>query len=247
MSFLLHKLEDVGSTNGWTVARCAQIPSKTLVYTRNQTEGRGRNGRAWVSHPGESVAFSIVVDGLPSGTLLTWVPLLAGVSVVEIVKNLGVTGVSLKWPNDVLVDGKKLAGVLVEVLPDSRMVVGVGVNIDSSLDSLPHATATSLALQGIEVKSIERELLEPIALRLDAHLRVAFRNNSEYAHVAWKKVVADHLSTLGREVQWEPVGQAKKIGVVRDLAYDGGLVVREVSSLEDCVIRSGDVFHIERS
>lgn len=201
----------------------------------------------WVSHPGESVAFSLVVDGLPRGTFPTWVPLLAGVSVAEIVKNLGVRGVSLKWPNDVLVDGNKLAGILVEVLPDMRMVVGIGINITSTLDSLPDAAATSLALQGFEISDIEQDLLEPIAHRLDSLLGVAFSNDSEYAHSEWKRAVAYHLSTLGREIQWVTIDQEKKIGLVRDLADDGGLVVREVSSEEVFFISSGDVFHIERS
>jgi BirA family biotin operon repressor/biotin-[acetyl-CoA-carboxylase] ligase len=175
------------------------------------------------------------------------VPLLAGVAVVEIVKELGVTGASLKWPNDVLVEGRKLAGILVEVLPDSRMVVGVGVNIASTLDSLPHPTATSLALQGIELTNIEQELLAPIAQRLDSYLQLANGNTAEYAHSEWKKGVTHHLSTLGRAVRWEATDGEEKRGIAKDLADDGGLVVREVSGLEDCVIRSGDVFHIERS
>lgn len=247
MTFSLQKLDSVGSTNEWVTADHCNLPSNTLVYTLNQTQGKGRNGRVWASRPGDSVAFSLVVDRLPDGVLSTWAPLLAGVAVVEIVKDLGVTGASLKWPNDVLVEGRKLAGILVEVLPDLRMVVGIGVNIDSTLDSLPHPTATSLALQGIELTNIEQELLTPISYRLDSYFKLAHGNTAEYAHSAWKKAVAHDLSTLGRAVRWEPADGAKKRGVAKDLADDGGLVVREISGLDDWVIRSGDVFHIERS
>jgi len=153
----------------------------------------------------------------------------------------------LKWPNDVLVEGRKLAGILVEVLPDSRMVVGIGVNIASTFDSLPHPTATSLALQGIELTSIEDELLAPIAYRLGSYLQLANGNTAEYSHSEWKKAVAHHLSTLGRAVRWEATDGAKKLGIAKDLADDGALVVREGSGVEDCVVRFGDVFHIERS
>ena len=247
MTFSFQKLDSVPSTNEWVSTNHQNLPSKTLVFTLNQTQGKGRNGRVWASQPGESVAFSLLVDGLPDGIFPTWVPLLAGVSLVEVVKNLGVPDASLKWPNDVLVEGRKLAGILVEVLPDSRMAVGIGVNIASTVNSLPHPTAASLALQGIKLMNIERELLEPIAHRLESYLQVALGTTAEYAHSAWKKAVAHHLSTLGRAVRWEANDGAKKRGIAKDLADDGGLVVREVSGLEDCVIRSGDVFHIERS
>ena len=247
MTFSLQQLDSVGSTNEWVTAHHSTLPSNTLVYTLNQTQGKGRNGRVWASCPGDSVAFSLVVDRFPDGVLPTWVPLLAGVSVVKIVTDLGVTGASLKWPNDVLVEGRKLAGILVEVLPDSRMVVGVGVNIASTLDSLPHPTATSLALQGIELTNIEQELLAPIAYQLDSYLQLAHGNTAEYAHSEWKKAVAHHLSTLGQAVLWEAAHGVKKRGLAKDLADDGGLVIREVSGLEDWVIRSGDVFHLERS
>ena len=247
VTFSLQKLDSVGSTNEWVSAHHSTLPSNTLVYTLNQTQGKGRNGRVWASRPGDSVAFSLLVDRLPDDILPTWVPLLAGVSVVAIVTEIGVTGASLKWPNDVLVEGRKLAGILVEVLPDSRMVVGVGVNIASTLDSLPHPTATSLALQGSELTNIEQELLAPIADLLDSYVQLAKDNSAEYVHSEWQKVVTDHLSTLGRAVRWEADDGSKKRGFAKHLAGDGGLVVREVSGLEDWVIRSGDVFQIERS
>ena len=241
------RLFEVDSTNSWVRSNAGVVESCTVVYSLNQTQGKGRNGRVWASRPGDSVAFSLIVDRPPDGILLAWVPLLAGVSVVEIVRDLGVPDASLKWPNDVLVEGRKLAGILVEVLSDSRMVVGIGVNIASTIDSLPHPTATSLAIQGITLINIEHDLLAPIARRLDSYLQLASDNTGEYVHSEWKKVVIDHLSTLGRAVRWEAADGSKKRGIAKDLADDGGLVVREVSGLEDCVIRSGDVFHIKRS
>jgi len=247
VTFLVHHLESVDSTNDWVSRNVAELSSNTLVFTLNQTAGKGRNGREWASRPGESVAFSMLLDGVPRGIFPTWVPLLAGVSVVHALTRLGVSGASLKWPNDVLVDGTKLAGILVEVLPDARLVVGVGVNISSTAQSLPHPTATSLALQGVVVSDLERDILQPVAVALRGYLDSAGDQRPIDVHSEWNEIVSTHLSTLGCVVEWQgPEGTTQR-GVAKELAEDGGLVVSGLSDQADVIVRSGDVFHIERS
>lgn len=247
MSFSVQELESVISTNEWVTLHAKDLPSNTLVFSLNQTAGRGRNGRVWASQPGESVAFSLLLDGVPRGIFPTWVPLLAGVSVVETVTGLGVSGSVLKWPNDVLVNGAKLAGILVEVLPDSRVVVGVGVNITSTKTSLPHPTATSLALQGVVVSDLQQEVLQPVAVALRGYLDIARGKNPADVHSDWKKMVSTHLSTLGCVVEWQDPEGVLQRGVAKQLAKDGGLEVSGVPGQPDVIVRSGDVFHIERS
>jgi BirA family transcriptional regulator, biotin operon repressor / biotin---[acetyl-CoA-carboxylase] ligase len=247
MTFSVRALESVTSTNEWVSQNAAELSSNTLVFTLNQTAGKGRNGRVWASKPGDSVAFSLLLDAVPRRVFPTWIPLLAGVSVVETVRGLGVSGSVLKWPNDVLVNGAKLAGILVEVLPDSRVVVGVGVNITATKTSLPHPTATSLALQGVVVSDLEREVLQPVASTLRGYLDIARDKNPADVHSEWKKMVSTHLSTLGCGVEWEGPEGALQRGVAKQLAEDGGLVVSGLPDQADAIVRSGDVFHIERS
>ena len=235
------------STNEWVSQHASVLPSDTLVFTLNQTAGKGRNGRVWAALPGESVAISLLFDGVPRGIFPTWVPLLAGVSVVETVRTLGVSTPSLKWPNDVLVDGAKLAGILVEVLPDSRVVVGLGLNLASSATSLPHPTATSLALQGVVVSDLERDVLQPVALALRGYLDIARDKKPAEVHSEWRGIVSAHLSTLGCLVEWQDSEGITQRGIAQQLAADGGLVVSGSPGQEDVIVRSGDVFHIERS
>jgi len=243
----LVQLDSVDSTNDWMSRTAAELATGTLVYTCNQTAGKGRDGRVWESKNGDTVAFSLLLDALTAGIHPTWVPLLAGASVVDVVMHLGVTGPSLKWPNDVLVLGRKLAGILVETLPDSRLVVGVGVNIFSTYASLPHPGATSLALEGVSISDIEADFLTPVAEGLQSVVAQGREKNPKEAHSLWKAVVTQRLSTLGRAISWTGTDGAQQRGLAQELADDGGLVVQGLFGSDNAVIRSGDIFHIERS
>ena len=243
----LVQLDSVDSTNDWMSRTASELATGTLVYTFNQTAGKGRHGRVWESKNGDTVAFSLLLDALPVGIHPTWVPLLAGVSVVDVVRGLGVTDASLKWPNDVLVRDLKLAGILVEALPDSRLVVGVGVNISSTEASLPHPGATSLALEGVSISDIEADFLTPIAEGLLSVPALGGEKNPSEAHSLWKAVVTQHLSTLDRVISWTGTDGRQQRGLAQELADDGALVVQGLLGYDNAVIRSGDIFHIERS
>lgn len=143
----------IGSTN----ARAAQVAQPWRVVTADhQSQGRGRLARRWEAPPGASVAVSALVPLPEAGS--GWVPLLAGLAVVEAVEAVTGLAAHLKWPNDVLLpaDGsRKVCGILCEVLPSppnepSRplVVVGAGLNLGQRRDQLPVPTATSLALAG---------------------------------------------------------------------------------------------------
>ena len=147
-----------GSTNADLVALAASepLPHFTVLATANQTAGRGRLDRSWVTPPGKALAISVLLkpELLPSQSLenLSWVPLLAGLAVAEALDTSLPTGdesnpTSVKWPNDVLIDGLKVCGVLSELLPNSQgLVVGAGINVLQTREELPVPTATSLAL-----------------------------------------------------------------------------------------------------
>jgi BirA family biotin operon repressor/biotin-[acetyl-CoA-carboxylase] ligase len=151
---------------------------------------------------------------------------------------------SLKWPNDVVVDGAKLAGILVEVLPDSTLVVGIGVNLTSTKKSLPHPSATSLALQGVVVSDLEQEFIQPVVMGLLNHLEMGVTGVAGDVHAKWNMMVSARLSTLGCWVEWQKPDGTTMRGVAEKLAEDGGLVVSGAPGRPDVIVRSGDVFNI---
>jgi BirA family biotin operon repressor/biotin-[acetyl-CoA-carboxylase] ligase len=127
----------IGSTNERARQAAAEgAPGGTLVTAEEQTAGRGRQGRPWSTPAGAAVAWSVLIREpveVP-GTL----PLQIGVGVCEAVESLGATGVEMKWPNDVWIDGRKCAGILVEARPqDGWAVAGVGLNLSLSDDEFP--------------------------------------------------------------------------------------------------------------
>jgi BirA family biotin operon repressor/biotin-[acetyl-CoA-carboxylase] ligase len=125
-------VEETGSTNADLLARAASLSAPVLLIARNQTAGRGRAGRSWLSSSAGSLTFSLAWKfdgGLPR---LTGLPLAVGVALAETLERLGVQ-VGLKWPNDVLRDGDKLAGILIETqaAPGGGVwaVIGIGLNL----------------------------------------------------------------------------------------------------------------------
>ena len=169
--FTIHHFATLGSTNDQLKAMDA-APEFTCVVSDEQTAGRGRRARAWYSSPGDGLYLSILL--LPrsdSSSRLPLIGLLAAVAIAETLVERGVAGVDIKWPNDALINGRKVSGVLAEAVssgPDSlRLILGVGVNLNHR--SFPpdlSETATSLAIETggrVDVEEFRDRLLEKIA------------------------------------------------------------------------------------
>jgi BirA family biotin operon repressor/biotin-[acetyl-CoA-carboxylase] ligase len=151
----LHYLESCLSTNTWAIERAARLQHGDVVFTRRQTAGRGQHGRTWHAPPGALTA-SFVLDRLPAAKL-SGLSLAAGLATIYAIEDLlpDLQGqLQVKWPNDILVHERKLAGILCEAVPSRscsfiRVVVGIGLNrcIDfeqSRLDSRSVGNAVSL-------------------------------------------------------------------------------------------------------
>lgn len=110
-----------------------------VLVADRQTAGRGRRGRAWLSWEGASLTFSLLWRFAPGASAPAGLSLAAGLALARALEQLGVEGVQLKWPNDVLVHGDKLAGILVELLPvrgrPPAAVIGIGVNLRLPADA----------------------------------------------------------------------------------------------------------------
>jgi BirA family biotin operon repressor/biotin-[acetyl-CoA-carboxylase] ligase len=180
--FTVHHFASLGSTNDHLKAMIA-APEFTCVVADEQTAGRGRRARAWYSSPGDGLYMSILF--LPGSDYFSKLPLtglLAAVAVAETLIERGVAGVDIKWPNDVLVNERKISGVLAEAVSAGseslRLVLGVGVNLNHrSFSSGPPElgeTATSLAIETggpIVVEEFRDLLLEKIAQWYEIWLR----------------------------------------------------------------------------
>ncbi|HXR14380.1 MAG TPA: biotin--[acetyl-CoA-carboxylase] ligase [Solirubrobacteraceae bacterium] len=134
----------------------AGAPHGTLVTALEQIDGRGRQGRRWHAPPGRALLCSLVLREPP--------PLLsiaAGVAVAE----LAGARALLKWPNDVLLDGRKVAGLLIEGRPQERWaVLGIGVNVAVALDELPAELRASAGTLGLAADAVEPSLARLLAL-----------------------------------------------------------------------------------
>jgi BirA family biotin operon repressor/biotin-[acetyl-CoA-carboxylase] ligase len=220
-------------------AVAAGLPDGTAVVADAQTRGRGRSGRAWHTAPGRGLALSVLMhldcDRRSSGA----VPLLAGLAVARGLERLGVA-TRLKWPNDLLLDGRKVAGILCESrhvpVHGDVVVLGIGVNVAQRGEDFPaelDGTATSLALAGFdrsrEVVAAEcLNAIEPLWTELQEAgrepLLAAWRARADF----WGEPVTVRT----------PSGPLS--GIARTLDADGGLVLT-LPTGDEAVVLAGDL------
>ena len=187
------------------------------VVTDWQRQGRGRLGRQWVTAPGHDLLFSVLLR--PGRTMLSLLPLLAGIAVADGLKQATGLAIDLKWPNDLLFDGRKLAGILLERGPEPAAALGVGVNVNSGVDELPaQASSVSLALGRPQRRET---LLVAILAALGAALQRSREEGEGWVLPSWRQ----QSSMLGNRVSYERAG-AVTAGVAEDIEDDGALRLR---------------------
>ena len=139
----LHHLDSVDSTNREAERRAAGgTPEGTLVLAEHQTAGRGRLGRTWLDSPRDSLLFSLVLRPAIAPAMAPPITYVAAASLAEtLAGSLDAERIAVKWPNDVLVDGRKVAGILLEMrcegLRVDHVILGVGVNVEGRAEDLP--------------------------------------------------------------------------------------------------------------
>ncbi|OLC20653.1 MAG: biotin--[acetyl-CoA-carboxylase] ligase [Chloroflexi bacterium 13_1_40CM_68_21] len=191
-----------------------------VVVAEEQTDGRGTHGRSWLAPARAGLLASWLFRPAPAEPALF--ALLAGVAVARALDALGVTGARLKWPNDVEVGQKKVAGALAHATTDGEggsLVLGIGVNVHQRRDDFPpdlRESATSLALAGHTVDRL------PLLVRLTSELdRVADRSQRRAALDEWRR----RATVLGQQVEVLREGRTAARGIARDIAEDGALIV----------------------
>jgi BirA family biotin operon repressor/biotin-[acetyl-CoA-carboxylase] ligase len=173
-----------------------------------------------------------------------WLPLLTGVAVARAVRDVSGVSAVLKWPNDVLVGSRKLAGILAEQ-SGAAVVIGIGLNVATPAGALPVSPgglpATSLLVEGV---SVSREALLAGILRELERRYAAFRGDPDPARVGLLSEYRALCATLGRPVRVELPGGGVLSGVADDIDADGRLLVTPSSGARPAAVSAGDVIHV---
>jgi BirA family biotin operon repressor/biotin-[acetyl-CoA-carboxylase] ligase len=248
----LEHVDQTGSTNSDLVAAAtaesASWPDLSVLCASSQTAGRGRAGREWESKAGSSLSVSILVR--PHGVNLEhfgWLPILAGLAMTQTVGTLlPQARVELKWPNDVLVNDKKISGVLSELLPDGRgVVIGAGLNLSQSQAELPIAEATSFALEGIVVSfesALETYLGNFVKLYREF---VGHRGNSDACGL--RRSAQAKCGSIGRRVRAIMPGDQEIEGTAVSIDESGRLLISVDGQDQLFVVAAGDIVHLRHN
>ena len=230
-------LETASSTQDAARAQAeAGGPVGTAVLAEEQTAGRGRLGRAWVSPAGKNIHVTLVMR--PPAPKLRVLSIVSPLAVAEALEGIGLTP-RLKWPNDVLVGGRKIAGILIETELSGDAVkyalVGIGLNVNFDVEATPEIADIATSVRRELGRDASREeLLAALLNAFEARYEQALEGDADVFQV-WRS----RLETLGRRVR-ATLGERVEEGVAEDVDAEGNLLVRrDDGSL--AVVEAGDV------
>ena len=233
-------VDETASTNADVAERAkAGEEAGLVVVAEHQTAGRGRLDRTWETPARAALTFSVLVRPTVDPSRWPWLPLITGLAVAAGVRRTtGLSNVGVKWPNDVLVDGGKAAGILLERVDTPSgpaAVIGVGINVSTTAAELPVPTATSLAIAGADVDraALLRAVLGELANVLEQWGESTGSLRSAYV---------DTCETVGQVVEVSlPAGETVR-GRATGIDEDGRLDVETDSGR--VAIGAGDVVHV---
>ena len=235
----LELLLEVNSTNTYLFERASDHMGKRYaVLSEKQSNGRGRRGRQWISPFGRNIYLSLLVSFSGGMSALEGLSLTVGVAVEKALSRLGIDGVGLKWPNDVYADGRKLAGILLEVTGEynshCQVVIGVGLNL-----SMSEAEARDIDQPWVDLKSLKPDLsrnqvagvlLDELLSSVDTFQREGFAPLQEY----WSQKDIYHDKDV---VISSPTQQIS--GTVKGVNRKGELMLRTARGME--IISAGEL------
>jgi BirA family biotin operon repressor/biotin-[acetyl-CoA-carboxylase] ligase len=215
-----------------------EVNEGTIVLAEEQSAGRGRFARTWFSEKNRNLTFSILLKPESLNDKLSLLSLLAGVAVVKSINSATGLTATCKWPNDVLLQGKKVCGILSELVKDTDgrtcVIVGIGINVNQTeFPEELQGTATSLSLQ--TRRTIDRLHLLSVLLEELKNGYEQFQSG-EYSAIIqdWKK----HCAMLGQQISVQQ-NDSTLTGIASDIAEDGALLIQSRNGL--IKVYAGDV------
>lgn len=232
---------ETGSTNDDLLAAArGGAPEGLVLVAEAQRAGRGRLDRAWTSPPRAGLTLSVLLRPTVPTQSWGWLALLVGLSVQRTLADLCDVPAELKWPNDVQVEGRKIAGVLLGVAAGGA-VAGIGLNVSTTKEELPRADATSLVLEEAACQDrdpVLRAVLRRIATDYRGWQTAGGDPTASGLHAAYVAACA----TLGREVLVSLPDGTELRGLAGTIDRDGRLVVATEAGSRP--VASGDVVHV---
>jgi BirA family biotin operon repressor/biotin-[acetyl-CoA-carboxylase] ligase len=206
----------------------------SVVVADEQVKGKGRLGRAWHTPPGTALIVSVILH--PRLEDLPQITMLGALAIYDMVKHLGITSVGIKWPNDVMLNGLKVSGILPEAVWENGKLVGVvlGMGINVRIDF----TNTDLVNKAISIEPVLGQRVERLDLLVDLLAGIDYwsqRLGSDELFDTWK----NRLVTLGQDIHVKTFDK-EIIGLAQDVDRDGALLVRREDGQIERVI-AGDI------
>jgi BirA family biotin operon repressor/biotin-[acetyl-CoA-carboxylase] ligase len=228
---LMHiiKLDAIDSTNDYLkqLVREKELKNYTVVMAHEQTKGKGQLGAKWISEPGKNLTMSVLIKDLPQDLITVFdINAAVAVAMAKLLSSLKLDNVFVKWPNDIMADEKKIAGILIENIlkPDGTFtaIVGIGLNVNQTIfKGLPDATSIKI-LRGTTYESLGELVIAMVNL-IETYVTIARKNHHEiwelYNHALFKKnlpmlfVDSNEKRFIG---QVKHVNKAGKLALLRD-------------------------------
>jgi len=240
----IHYFPSLDSTNTMasTLAEDGAVEG-TLVIVDEQTKGKGRRGRSWYSPPGLGIWMSLILRPAIAPRLAPGLSIVTGLSLAETIREVMNLEAQVKWPNDCLIKGAKVAGILTELSGDREqvnyIVLGVGLNVNQQIFDFPvelQKTATSLAIESESV--IPRaDFLSKFLLKLETRYDSFLRDGVAPFIDPYTRM----CSLIGREVTAE-IGKKTITGMATKIDPGGALVIE--SEGQEVALTAGEVVHV---
>jgi BirA family transcriptional regulator, biotin operon repressor / biotin---[acetyl-CoA-carboxylase] ligase len=230
--FKFEILDEVASTNTYLMQQASKGAAHvTCIAAHVQTNGRGRRGRTWVSALGSSLTFSLLWRFDCGAAALSGLSLAVGVALIRALVSLGVEQVQLKWPNDVLIDNKKLAGILIDLNGDmdgpSAAVIGVGVNLN-----LPKSILSNIDQPAIDLASVGNIDQNMLLGALLKHMADVLSDFQEYGFLGLRDEWLRYHAYQEKPVRMMMHDGRLVEGIVKGVAEDGILLVETALGLQ---------------
>lgn len=235
------KLNAIASTNDYLKQLCATQPleSFTVVITENQTQGKGQRGNRWISEPFKNLTISILIkDLLDLNSSVFDLNVAVSLSIAEALETFKILKINIKWPNDILADGKKIAGILIENSISGQnavySVIGIGLNVNQTdFENLPKASS----LKNIAQKEFDKEaILFEIINKIKQNCTLISTGESDQL---WKNY-HNYLFRKGIPSVFENPNGEKFMGIIVQVLKNGKIQIL----LEDDTVKEFDLKEI---
>ena len=233
MSYKEIHFDSVDSTNLYLKHHYLSLDNFTIVSTDFQSAGKGRYDRVWKSEKGDNLLFSILIKDKPLVIKGGYLSLVASVSVAQVLEKYGYKNVTLKWPNDVYINNKKVCGILLEGQVPEYLVIGIGINVNQeTFLGDYHVTPTSLFLesnQKIDISQFKADMFDNLVSNL---------SKVNHLHHVFKAYFHKHNHLDKKEIKFLYDGQYE-VGIVKGIDDDFNLIV--LFNKKEIHVSSGEI------